>query len=104
MLKPNGNSEPFKQIYKSAIHCSYFANFDDPNFVNKSRIQIGEIEQKDEKEVDERTFRIMTNFKRPSIVIIYKSTGKCYLEPDSFFACFSKVFRALLREGFTIFL
>lgn len=59
------SKDALKQMYRSGIKASYFAGMREPHFMEKSKLQINKIEDKEEEEIDERTFRLMGGFKRP---------------------------------------
>lgn len=92
-LNPN---EQLKDIYKSSIKASYFAGFKNNNSLQKSKLQRDTIDKED-KDIDDKTFRIAKSFTRPSDFIVSRHSGKCYLEGESLFACFSKV-KSLLNS------
>ena len=51
-------------MYKSGIRTSYFAGIQEKKFVQKSRLNIENME-KDTEDIDETTFRLIRNFKVP---------------------------------------
>lgn len=92
MQGENKNNEMFKDMYKSAIRASYFMGIQDPNFIRKSRIQIEDIGKNEDKEVDEKTFRMMKGFKRPEDNFkIYSKKSTVYFDAPGGFLCFSSV-------------
>ena len=54
----------FKSMLHSSIKASYFNHMRENKGTEKSKLQIEE-EIKEEEEVDENTFHLITGFKRP---------------------------------------
>lgn len=61
----NDEKDTFKQMYNMGVRASYFGQMADPETIRKSKIQISHIEEDASKEVDEKTFRLYPNFRRP---------------------------------------
>lgn len=78
-------------MLKSSIKASYFSGFEKQEFVQKSRLQI-EKSNDNETNVDDKTFRISRDFKRPeNNFTAINFCSKCCIEPDRLFACLYKV-------------
>ncbi len=64
MNTENNKNDVLKDMYKSAIRASYFGGMNNPQFLKKSALNIKDISNIEEKQVDEKTFRMMKGFKK----------------------------------------